>query len=255
MPETHDIDRSKLIAMIREYGGVDSYTTTQAATILEQIFKMTAAMGLDPWNRADFFEASRRIFNIELINMGDLAHGKYVLVPNHVTEFDGLLFGTIIPNMLVVAKSDWITNPHLNEFIEKLFSIVGLVRKDNASGISVLRKCIDHLKSSSDSAVTVFVQQTIADIEITTPEDVASGVHYMANKAGAAIIPVYSEQVSPEFPTRIVFGEPIVCDNKEDFGAAWLKAEFELRDSIKDPAARPPVLCAKHQKPISQRDF
>ena len=77
----------------------------------------------------------------------------------------------------------------------------------------------------------------------------------MANKAGAAIIPVYSEQVSPEFPTRIVFGEPIVCDNKEDFGAAWLKAEFELRDSIKDPAARPPVLCAKHQKPISQRDF
>ncbi|MBP5607693.1 MAG: 1-acyl-sn-glycerol-3-phosphate acyltransferase [Lachnospiraceae bacterium] len=255
MQETHDIDRSKLIALINEYGGVDSYTTTQAATILEQIFRMAAAMGLDPWKRSDFFEASRRIFNIELINMDDLEHGRYVLVPNHVTEYDGLLFGTLIPNMLVVAKSDWITNPHLNELIERLFSIVGLVRKDNASGISVLRKCIDHLKASADSAVTVFVQQTIADIEITTPEDVASGVHYMAKKADAAIIPVYSEQVSPEFPTRIVFGDPIVCENKDDFGAAWLEAEFKLRDSITAPATRPPVLCAKHQKPISQRDF
>ena len=87
------------------------------------------------------------------------------------------------------------------------------------------------------------------------PEDVASGVHYIAKKTDAAIIPVYSEQVSPEYPTRIVFGAPIICDNKEDFGAAWLKAEYRLRDSISDPAARVPVLCEKHQKPISLRDF
>ncbi len=255
MQEIYDIDRSELKALIRGYGGVDSYTTTQAATIMELIFKMAAGMGLDPLKRADFFEASKRIFNIQLIDMGDYAHGKYVFVPNHVTEFDGLLFGTIIPNMLVVAKSDWGSNPHLNEFINRLFTIVCLIRKDNASGISVLRKCIDHLKASADSAVTVFVQQTIADIDMTTPEDVASGVHYIAKKADAAIIPVYSEQVSPEYPTRIVFGAPIICDNKEDFGAAWLKAEYRLRDSISDPAARVPVLCEKHQKPISLRDF
>ena len=119
----------------------------------------------------------------------------------------------------------------------------------------MIRKCIDHLKSSDNSAVTVFVQQTIADIEITVPEDVASGVYYIAKKTSAQIIPVYSEQVSPSLPTRIVFGDPIVCEDKEAFGAAWLKAEYTLRDMISDPAARPPVLCEKHQKPISRRDF
>lgn len=255
MQETYDIDRSKLNALIKEYGGVDSYTTTQAATILEQIFRMAAAMGLDPAQRADFLEAARRIFNIEFINMRDYEHGRYIFAPNHVTEFDGLLFGTLIPNMLVVAKSDWGSNPHLNEFINKLFTIVCLIRKDNASGINVLRKCIDHLKALPDSAVTVFVQQTIADIEITTPEDVASGVCYIAKKTDARIIPVYSEQVSPELPTRIVFGDPIDCDDKDAFGAKWLDAEFKLRNSVSAPAARPPVLCEKHQKPISQRDF
>ena len=255
MQKTYDTDRSALNALIREYGGVDNYTTTQAAAILEQIFKMAAAIGLNPADRADFSEAARRIFNIEFINMGDFEHGRYVFAPNHVTEFDGLLFGTLIPDMLVVAKSDWGSNPHLNEFINKLFTIVCLIRKDNASGINVIRKCIDHLKASDNSAVTVFVQQTIADIEITTPEDVASGVCYIAKKASAQIIPVYSEQVSPELPTRIVFGEPIICEDKDAFGAEWLKAEFKLRDSICDPAARPPILCEKHMKPISERDF
>ncbi len=255
MHETYNIDRSKLNALIMEYGGVDSYTTSQAAAILEQIFRITASMGLDPANRADFFEGARRIFNIEFINMGDYEHGRYIFAPNHVTEFDGLLFGTIVPNMLVVAKSDWGSNPHLNEFINKLFRIVCLIRKDNASGINVLRKCIDHLNASQDSAVTVFVQQTIADIDITTPEDIASGVCYIAKKTSARIIPVYSEQVSPELPTRIVFGAPMTCEDKDAFGAEWLRTEAALRDSISDPAARLPILCEKHQKPISRRDF
>ncbi len=255
MPETYDIDRSKLNSMIRGFGGVDSYTTAQAAAILKQIFEITASMGLDPWKRADFFEGARRIFNIRFINMGDYEHGRYIFVPNHVTEFDGLLFGTMLPDMLVVAKSDWGSNPQLNEFINRLFEIVCLIRKDNASGIRVIRKCIDHLKAAEDSAVTVFVQQTIADIEITTPGDVASGVCYIAKKASAQIIPVYSEQVSPKYPTRIVFGDPITCEDKDDFGAAWLKAEYDLRACISDPPARPPVLTEKHQKPISLRDF
>jgi len=98
-------------------------------------------------------------------------------------EFDGVIYGTIIPNMLVVAKSDWISNPHLNSFTEKLFPIVSLIRKDGSSGMNVLRKCVAHLKKTQDSAVTIFVQQTIVDIDITTPEDIASGAYYIAQKA------------------------------------------------------------------------
>lgn len=241
--------------LIKEYGGVDSYTTTQAATLLEQIYMMIKKLGLNPECRADFFEGICQIFNLEFVNMEDYTHGKYVFVPNHVSEFDGVIFGILIPHMLVVAKSDWISNPQLNRFIERLFPLVGVIRKDSSSGMSVLRSCIEHLKKSEDSAVTIFVQQTIADIEITTPEDVASGAYYIAKKASAQIIPVYCEQVSTELPTRIVFGAPLLCTDKNDFGEAWLKSEFALRESITAPTARTPILCEKHRKPISQREF
>jgi len=246
---------SCLKALIKEYGGVDSYTTTQAATIFEQLCRIYNKLGLDVGCRADFFKGICHIFNIELVNMGNYEQGRYVFAPNHVSEFDGVIYGTIIPNMLVVAKSDWISNPHLNSFTEKLFPIVSLIRKDGSSGMNVLRKCVAHLKKTQDSAVTIFVQQTIVDIDITTPEDIASGAYYIAQKASAKVIPVYSEQVSAESPTRIVFGEPIECADKEDFGKAWLERELAMRDSITSPAARPPMLCEKHRKPISERVF
>ncbi len=255
MNEIYNEELTRLNALIKEYGGVDSYTTTQAVTIFELICKMVAKLGLNPANRADFLEGVSQIFRFEFVNMEDYTHGKYVFVPNHVSEFDGILFGTILPNMLVVAKSDWVSNPHLNGFIERLFSLVGIVRKDNLSGMNALRKCIEHLKNSPDGAVTIFVQQTIADIDMTTPEDIASGAYLIAQKTGAKIIPVYLEQVSTEHPTRIVFGDPLECSDKNDFGDAWLKTELALRDSITAPAARPPILCEKHRKPISQREF
>lgn len=246
---------SYLNALIKEYGGVDSYTTTQAVTIFELICKMVSKLGLNPECRSDFFEGVCQIFNLQFINMDDYEHGKYVFVPNHVSEFDGVLFGIIIPNMLVVAKSDWVSNPRLNGFVEKFFSIVGVIRKDKSSGMKVLKRCIDHLDKAKDSSVTIFVQQTIADIEITTPEDIASGAYFIAKKSSAHIIPVYCEQVSTENPTRIVFGSPLICTDKNDFGTAWLRSEFALRDSITTPIARPPMLCEKHKKPISQREF
>ena len=252
MNESFDIERSKLNALIKEYGGVDSYTTTQATTLFAQIFKTVSTLGINPENRAELFEGLKKIFNIEYINMKDFENGKYVFVPNHVSEFDGLLYGILVPHMLVVAKTDWIQNPHLNDFVDKLFSVVGLVRHDNSSGISVLKKCVEHLKSLDNGAVTIFVQQTIADIDMTTAEDISSGACFIAKNADAKIIPVYFEQVSIEHPTRVVFGD---CMNKKEFGSEWMKRELELRDSLSDPSARPPMLCEKHRKPISERDF
>ncbi len=255
MQETFDRELARLNGLIEEYGGVDSYTTQQAAVLFEQICILISIRGLDPGKRDEFLEGARHIFNLEFVNMGDYTEGKYVFVPNHVTEFDGFLFGTIVPNMLVVAKSDWISNPRLNSFIDKLFQLVALVRKDRASGMIVMRKCIEHLNGLKNSAVTIFVQQTIADIGITTPEDVAVGAYHIARKTSARLIPVFCEQMSTGHPTRIVFGDPLVCEDKNDFGKEWLRCEYALRDSISDPPARPPVLCEKHRKPISQRDF
>ena len=250
-----DKEIEKLNALIKEYGGVDSYTTDQAVELIEQLNVIIRQQGLDPETRAGFFDGICRVFNIELINRGNYEHGKYVFAPNHISEFDGPIFGTIVPNVLVVAKSDWVSNPKLNRLLEKICSLISVVRTDKSSGMKVLKGCIDHLNESQDAVVNIFVQQTIADIDITVPGDIATGAWIVAQKASAPVIPVYCEQVSTDHPTRIVFGEPIVCGDKDDFGKLWLESELALRDSIKDPAARKPVLCEKHQKPISQRAF
>jgi hypothetical protein len=250
-----DKEIEKLNALIKEYGGVDSYTTDQAVELIEQLNVIIRQQGLDPETRAGFFDGICRVFNIELINRGNYEHGKYVFAPNHISEFDGPIFGTIVPNVLVVAKSDWVSNSKLNRLLEKLCSLISVVRTDKSSGMKVLKGCIDHLNESQDAVVNIFVQQTIADIDITTPGVIATGAWIVAQKASAPVIPVYCEQVSTDHPTRIVFGEPIVCGDKDDFGKLWLESELALRDSIKDPAARKPVLCEKHQKPISQRAF
>ena len=250
-----DKEIEKLNALIKEYGGVDSYTTDQAVELIEQLNVIIRQQGLDPETRAGFFDGICRVFNIELINRGNYEHGKYVFAPNHISEFDGPIFGTIVPNVLVVAKSDWVSNPKLNRLLEKICSLISVVRTDKSSGMKVLKGCIDHLNESQDAVVNIFVQQTIADIDITVPGDIATGAWIVAQKASAPVIPVYCEQVSTGHPTRIVFGEPIVCADKEDFGKLWLESELALRDSIKDPAARKPVLCEKHRKPISQRAF
>lgn len=255
MNESYDTEIEKLNSLIKEYGGVDSYTTDQAVELIEQLNRIIRQQGLDPETRAGFFEGICKVFNIELINRGNYEHGKYVFAPNHISEFDGPIFGTIVPNVLVVAKSDWVSNPNLNRLLEKICSLISVVRTDKSSGMKVLRGCVDHLNASADGVVNIFVQQTIADIDITMPEDIAIGAWIVAQKASAPVIPVYCEQVSTGHPTRIVFGEPIVCEDKDDFGRLWLESEIALRDSIKDPAARKPVLCEKHQKPISQRSF
>ena len=255
MNNNYNEDLIRFNALIREYGGVDSYTTSQAATLFEFICQMVRELGMNPIDRKELLEGTSKIFNLQFINMEDYTHGKYIFVPNHVSEFDGVLFGLLNPKMLVVGKSEWISNPHLNGFLEKLFSIVGVDRKDMSSRINVLRKCIKHLEKSQNSAVTIFVQRTIADIDATTPEDIGSGAYYIAQKTSAKIIPVYCEQISTENPTRIIFGSPLDCDNKNDFGSLWYKSELALRDSITNPSARPPVLCEKHKLPISQREF
>ena len=255
MTETTAIDRSALNALIKEYGGIDSYTTEQAVNIVSEIFRIIRTLGLNPEDRAEFCDGASRLFNVECMRKADYSHGKYILVPNHISEFDGLIFGTVIPNTMVVAKSDWGENPQLNSYLGKLFQMTCVKRKDTASGMHVMKSCIDHLKNAENGAVTVFVQQTIADIDITTPEDIAIGVYHIAQKTAAQIIPVFCEQASPEERTRIVFGEPLVCADKDEFGKAWLAAETAMRDSLTDPVARKPKLCEKHQKPISQRNF
>ena len=48
-----------------------------------------------------------------------------------------------------------------------------------------------------------FVQQTIADIEITIPGDIASDAYYIAQKDSVHIHPCYVRNTKTNMPTRV----------------------------------------------------
>jgi hypothetical protein len=69
MSEEYNIDRSRMKALIEEFGGVDSYTNTQAVSIFELLFKMTREVGLDPEKSNEFFEVVSKVYNLEIHNL------------------------------------------------------------------------------------------------------------------------------------------------------------------------------------------
>ena len=68
MSEAYQAELAHFQELTREFGGVDSYTTEQAVQIIDQIFQMVREQGLDPENRAEFFEGICRIFHIQFVN-------------------------------------------------------------------------------------------------------------------------------------------------------------------------------------------
>jgi len=235
-------------------GGVDSYTPSQAAVVMKKLAEIFGSMGLRENSRADFQAGYQRLFHLEYSNLPDLAAAPYVFTPNHVSEFDGPLFGILHPHMLVMAKKEWSDDPRMDAFWGQYFQVVGIDRKDRMSGVAGILQCIEHIKKYENGAVTIFVQQTIADINTNQPEDIASGAFSVHRKTGAAVIPVFCEQVSLDAPTRIVFGDPMETDAKK-FGGDWLEAELRMQGSLANPPARKPALNEKHSIPISQRKF
>ena len=247
--------RNEFKTLLTEVGGVDSFTTVQAVMVMKKFIEVFKYMGLNQNDSNDFLTGYREIFNLELHNLPDFKAGKHVFTPNHVSEFDGPLFGVLHPNMIVMAKKEWTDDPLLNAFLGQFFKVVGVDRKNRISGANGIIKCIEHIKKFENSAATIFVQQTIADINIIRPEDIASGAFSVRKKTGAAIIPVFCEQVSLDYPTRIVFGDPLDIICPEQFGQDWLDAELQMQKSLTKPPARKPILNEKHSTPISQRDY
>ena len=245
---------AELKALLGEVGGVDSFSTEAAIRVMHKVIDVLRGMGLSENSAYGLLEGYKELFGLEFINMPDFTDGRYVLTPNHVSEFDGPLFGALHPNMLIMAKKEWTDDQTLGAFLGQFFKFVGVDRKDKLSGTFAIGKCIKHIKNSTNSAVTIFVQQTIADIDIIQPEDIAAGAYFVRKKAGASILPVFCEQVSLSAPTRIVFGEPLEPPAPEDFGKKWLEAQLSMQKSL-NPPARKPQLNKKHSIPISQRDF
>ena len=112
--------------------------------------------------------------------------------------------------------------------------MTGYVRKDAASSLDCIRTCNNFINNSENSSVTLFVQQTIADVNNCGPEDIAPSAYMIHKRTEANIIPVFTEQVSLDQPTRIVFGNPMEASfSAKQFGEVWLDEVLKLQKNFK----------------------
>lgn len=203
-------------------------------------------MGLDPMVSADLNKGMMFLFDIEIINMPDLANGRYILAPNHVSDLDAMILGLLHPGIRIVSKSAWTENVMLRQFLSRHYDLRGLDRTSMASLRSLLAETIRYFQEGGDGRhFLVFSQGTISDFNRNSPERVSTIAQQVSLKTGVPIVPVFIEQVSLCRPTRIVFDAPRTVARGEDFRALWLEREAALQASL-TPPARMPRLSEKH---------
>ena len=187
-------------------------------------------MGLNPMKTEDLTCGLMDLFNVEVINMPDMDANRFILAPNHVSEFDALSLGLLHPRIRIVSKRAWTDNTRLRQYLERHYDLCGLNRASMASLRHVMRESIRYfLEDDACKHYLVFSQGTISDFNHNSPERVSSIAQQVASKTAVPIVVVFVEQVSIDHPTRIVFDAPRVITQSDDFRRIWLEREAALQ--------------------------
>ncbi len=225
-----------------------SFASASIGHTVRELVKLLESHGVDVNNRRQIKAGFERLFQIEYRNLPQPGGQSVIIAPNHVSDFDALIMGLTLENIMILSKNDWVQNDDLMQFLSPHYSLVGIDRNNMVSQARALVALTKHLVTPGEAHhALIFPQGTISDVNRNSLERVQSGVFALSHKAGVPVLPVYIEQPKFNTPTRIVFGQPMpIPGRKEDCRAAWLKAVLALQDSL-NPPARPPVLTEKHQ--------
>ena len=221
----------------------DAENSVKGSLILLEIIK---DMGLDPLKTGEFKKGLMFLFNIEIINMPDLENGRYILTPNHVSDFDALILGLLHPRIRIVAKTDWTNNEKLKYFLNAHYDLYGLDRMSIHSLRVLLTDSINYFNETDENRhFLIFSQGTISDFNNNSPERITTVAQKISDKTGVSIINMFIEQVSFVNPTHIIFDEPLKLSKEDDFRKIWLEREKIMQDKL-IPPARMPILTYKH---------
>ena len=213
---------------------------------MKTIIDVIKDMKLNPMKTEDIRKGINFLFNIEVLNMPPLDDSRFILVPNHVSDLDAIVLGLLHPRIRVVAKQDWTSNERLRQFLDIHYDLYGLDRKSLQSLRMLLKDSIHYFNDSDESKhFLVFSQGTISDFNHNAPERVSSIAQVLSGKTNVPIMPMFVEQVSLAYPTRIVFDEPMQIKTQAEFQEKWLEREIYLQNSLTPPARRP-ILTKKH---------
>jgi hypothetical protein len=234
-------------------------TSIKGSVILLNLIK---EMGLNPMDTDELREGINLLFNIEVINMPDLENNRFILTPNHVSDFDAVVLGLLYPKIRIVSKNAWTNNKELRKFLDIHYDLYGFDRASVQSLRSLLRDAIDYFNKSSTSDENdenqnendekenkhylIFSQGTISDFNHNSAERISTVAQKISGRTGVPIVNMFIEQVSIYEPTRIVFDEPMILGREDDFRKIWIEREKAMQEEL-IPAARLPVLSHKHK--------
>ena len=218
-------------------------TAVNAFGLLLEIVKN---MGLNPMGTEDFKKGLMFLFNIEILNIPELAHGRFIFAPNHVSDMDALILGLLHPKIKMVSKNDWVDNEKLKQFLEIHYDLCGLDRTSLKSLRALLKDSISYFNDSNENKhYLVFSQGTISDFNHNSLERISPIAQKISVKTDVPIVCVFVEQVSLYQPTRIIFDKPMKLSKKDDFREIWLERITAMQETLVPPA-RLPILSYKH---------
>ena len=232
--------------LVSETGDTYAFNGETSIVGLETVFDIVRDMGLNPAKTDEFKKGLYALFNIQIVNMPDLDNNRFILTPNHVSDFDAIVLGLLHPKIRIVSKTDWVNNERLKPFLDLHYNLYGLDRASLKSLQKLLKDSIEYFGSSNENRhFLIFSQGTISDFNNNGVGRISTAAQKISAKANVPIVNMFVEQVSIYHTTRIVFDTPMTMSKEDDFRAVWLEREKALQSSL-TPPARLPVLSHKH---------
>lgn len=224
-----------------------SFSGEDASNYLDVFLQKLIALGVDINNREDFKKGVFELFHVELYNMPDFNSKDYIIASNHVSDFDAIILGLLHENIRILSKKEWVDNEKLMSFVTKYYDLIGVNRNSSTDMTKALIDLTKYLKNAaSPKHVLIFPQGTISDINNNSIDRIYNGVFSLSYLTQKTLLPIFLEQPSMTDRTRIVFGDEITIDNKEDHRNEWIEELKSLQKTL-DPLPRTPILSYKHQ--------
>jgi 1-acyl-sn-glycerol-3-phosphate acyltransferase len=223
-----------------------SFSGEDAANYLKVFLQKLIDLGVDISNKGEMKKGIYKMFNVELYNMPDLDRKDYIIASNHVSDFDAIILGLLHDNIRILSKKEWVENEKLMSFIFQYYDLIGVDRKSSGDMTKVLIDLSRYLKNtSSPKHVLIFPQGTISDINYNSVDRISKGIFSLSYLTGKTILPVFLEQPSMTDKTRIVFGNEMTIENKEDHRNEWIDELKALQKQL-SPLPRDLILSNKH---------
>lgn len=223
-----------------------SFSGEEAANYLKVFLQKLIDSGVDINNKGEMKKGIYKLFNVELYNMPDLNRKDYIIASNHVSDFDAIILGLLHDNIRILSKKEWVENEKLMSFVSKYYDLIGVDRKSSGDMTKALIDLSRYLKNvSSPKHVLIFPQGTISDINCNSIDRISNGIFSLSYLTNKTILPVFLEQPSMTDKTRIIFGNEMTIDNKEDHRNEWID-ELKILQKKLNPLPRNPQLSYKH---------